>query len=184
MVRTVAPALLLALSLAGVGSVCAQSGPTSSTTPTTQAGLTPLGEDDLADYLRKIDPDVKPERVENGGSPYTRFVVKLTRDGWNYVVQVQVFRDRIFLVSELGKPLTNFQGVTAEALQKLHEMNWKIHPTTIALSRLKDGSVQMYGVHPMVRTLDTTRFGIEFNEFLTDLKDSYPAWNAVLSAAK
>jgi hypothetical protein len=182
------PALLTAaVALASVAPTFAQTGPGGATPANPNPFAVPapaangmLSEEAIAAYLRTLAPNARVSRLPNGGNEYE---LKFLRDGWNYHIKAQVVQGCVWLLCHLGNPIHEAQAPPANLLLQLLQVNDRIGPTYFSYEKFSAGLVLCLN-RPVTRQMSAERFKGEVEEFLKTIKDSYPAWSAVLNATK
>jgi hypothetical protein len=172
-------ALLAALSLATLNTASAQTGPAGQM-PAAQPGApvltVGLSEADLVNFLRSLDPAVRSEKIKNG----TSYHLKVERDGWRYQLTVESLGPVVWVVTNLGNPISNADQLPAAALSQLLHANFKIGPSHFAMFRMPDGRTQL----SLARCIDRSGLTVAYlqtqlNQFCGHVRETYPIWSNV-----
>jgi hypothetical protein len=181
--KLIASTLLLAVvALAGGAGASAQTGPSVKPPvippPVVAKGMS---EADLLKGLRTLDPNVLVRK----GIAGTLYNLKVRNNGWLYDIQVEFYAGSIWVNVYLGAPVANMDKVPSSLLSQLLQYNIRFGPSHFAFLKQKDGRLQMF----LCRNLERgplTEAGLRkmIDAITKQARDSYPTWNAVLSAAK
>jgi hypothetical protein len=189
MVRKFVPTVLsILMALAAAVPSFAQTGPTGGGQTGTIGGTQPaplavigIGEADLLNCLRGLDPNVKVTPIKDG----TSYTLTVRRDGWQYDLRVFSYAGCVWVDTLLGNPIANVQSLPAQHLAQLLKLTYDIGPSHFSLIQLNDGRMRLCLARMLERgplTGAGLRNQIDF--FCKQIRDTYPAWNAILAAAK
>lgn len=182
-------ALTAIVALSNLGYAAAQTGPTGPTGSPAPSGpsappaaaVNGISEMDLLNYLRTLDANVKMEKSQDGKK--TCFEVNLNRDGWRFQLRLILSERGLEIYSPLTT-IANVQSVPASALGQLLQANWKMSPSFYLVPQ-NDGRVMLILHYGLSRSAVTTAsLGNVINQFCNDLRQTYPAWSAVVNAGK
>lgn len=188
MVRKFVSALLSTLvALASVSAASAQTGPSGPITPSLagNASAAPapaigaLTEEAIVAYLKTLDPNVQMQRLPN----CNQYELKFARDGWNYHLQVQVNPSAIWLLCHLGNAINESQAPPANLLFQLMQISDKMGPTYFSYEKFDNG-YKLCLNRQVDRRISVERLKNELELFVKNIKESYPTWNAVITARK
>ena len=137
----------------------AQTGPVGGTPATpTIPGAAPvapaagLSEESLEDAIKALDPNYKvTPRSDGKGKIYT---LKVTRDGWNYVLRVEPGPHNIWISAELSGTVA-VQNIPASAMLAMLKANFSIGPTHFAFLPLGDNGVMVTLTRDLTRQILT-----------------------------
>lgn len=179
--------LTAAVALSNLGFAAAQTGPSGPQTPPTPTipatpAVNGISETEVLNYLRTLDPNVKMEKIQNG--KVTKFTLNLTRDGWRYELALLLNDNILEIQATLGNPIANIQSVPAQALAQLLQANLKMFSVFCLAPRDGGRLALILDYCVSRRSLTTTSLNNVLERFCKDVRDTYPTWNAVLSASK
>jgi hypothetical protein len=146
--------------------------------PAAQAFPVPAGgynHAQLGEVLRNLGYD--PKAFNNSiGTIY--YVLSFERDGWTFSMTVSISQDNTLIW--FSSPLTEINDVSRispQGLLKLMEENEKIGPS--AFSFRPEQSNRIYLSRPLANQgLTPALFRASFDEFISNVKQSEPLWNA------
>lgn len=180
--------LTAAVALSNLGYAAAQTGPSGPQTPATPAApaapaVNGISENDVLNYLRTVDPNVRMQKNQNGKG--TAFFFSLRRDGWQYQLEMGLYENSLNLITVLGKPIANIQSIPTQVLVPLMVESFQMSPYQFSLYKRTDGSMELlFSINLPRANLTTTGLGNLINNFCKEVQRTYPLWNAVQNASK
>ncbi len=186
--KLVSALLTTTVALTSLAYAAAQTGPTGppSGGPSAQpapAAANGLSETELLSYLRTLDPNVKMTKSQDGKA--TMYQLTLRRGDWQYQIVLVLREGTLDIIAPLGNPIANVQSIPAQALAGLLQASWNFAPAQFSLIKQNDGRMQLVFSFMLSRAgLTTARLGQILNGFCDAVRETYPLWNAVLSASK
>ena len=140
-----------------------------------------LAEADLVNFLRGLDGNLQTKPIKDG----TVFHLTLRRDGWMYQLRVTSFAGSVWVDATLGEPLADVQKVPGQQLVQLLQSTFDIGPSHFCFAKLDNGKLQLYLCRYLERpNLTVDRLREQIDLFCGQVRNTYPAWNAVLTAVK
>ena len=177
-------AMLAAICL--IGAAKAQTGPAgpagpgSPATPAIQPALPDgvLTEQSLEAALKALDPNYKVRPTSDGLGKV--FNLKGVRDGWTYLLQIESFKNEIWLNAELSGVLSAPQNVSSSVMAELFKTNFKIGPTHFAFNQMSDNSgAKLFLCRFLDRRMTIENFNGHVIGFLKTVQETYPTWSQV-----
>ena len=187
-IKIASVALVTALSLCALGTVSAQTGPASPTTPavTPAAPATAvipngLSEADLVSFLRSLDPNMKSQKF----NAVTIYYLKVERDGWRFQLDIESHSNMIWVNTVLSKALVSAESLPAAQLARLLEENFKIGPTHFTFSKTNDNKYLLN----LSRNVDRAHLTVaglqaQLNLFCQQVRTSYPVWSPIAAVTQ
>ena len=112
--------------------------------------------------------------------PGQAYNLSIVRDGWKYDLQIESFKNEIWLNALLGNLITNPQDVPPAVMADLLKANFKVGPTHFVLVPLTDNTGYRLNLCRLLdRRMTIESFNGYVSDFLKVVREQHPVWSQV-----
>lgn len=129
----------------------------------------------IENVLRQRDGNLRVTKTKDG----YRYLANIRHDGWNYSIDVEVYKNNIWLACGVSRPFSSLSDIPQDVMANILKESFVVGPTHFALVRLSSGSHRIQAARWQNRECSAAELNNQVIIFLSHVRRTYPLWRTV-----